>query len=128
MIGISSSWLAIRGMSIKESIEKGFELGFDLVELGAAHKCEENAIETVMKLRKKYPDKQFTLHALFPPFKNKNGNYPLNLADPKEHDRTIKVVTVKGEKKLVIDYVHCKGCLICVEVCPHGALSKEREE
>lgn len=92
MIGISSSWFAVKGMPIKESIERGFELGFELVEIGAAHKCEDGAIETVLELRKKYPNKSFTLHALFPPFKNKNGNYPLNLADPKEHDRVLKVV------------------------------------
>jgi len=114
MLGISSSWFAMKGLSIRESIEKGFEMGFELVELGAAHKYEENAVETVMELRKKYPDKKFTIHALFPPVKinaektnaigenntegpknhsNARGHhYVLNLADNKEHEATIKCV------------------------------------
>lgn len=90
MIGMSSSWLAVKGLSIRESIEKVFELGFELVEVGAAHKYEDHAVETLLELRKKYPDKHFTLHAMFPHFKN--GSYALNLADPKEQDRTLKVV------------------------------------
>jgi len=90
MIGISSSWLAMKGVSIKPAIEKIFELGFQLVEVGAAHKHEDKAVETVLGLREKYPDKSFMLHAVFPPFKN--GAYPLNLADPKEQDRTLKTM------------------------------------
>ena len=31
MIGMSSTWLATRGMDIRGSIERCFELGFDLV-------------------------------------------------------------------------------------------------
>lgn len=90
MIGMSSSWLAVKGMLIKEAVEKVFELGFGLVEVGAAHKYEENSVETVLELRNAYPSKKFTLHALFPHFKN--GNYPLNLADIKEQDRILKAV------------------------------------
>lgn len=90
MIGISSSWFAIKGLPIRESIENCFKLGFDLVEIGAAHEYEDKAVETVLELRKKYPNKAFTIHALFPHFKN--GEYPLNLSDPKEHDRTLKIV------------------------------------
>jgi pyruvate ferredoxin oxidoreductase gamma subunit len=30
-------------------------------------------------------------------------------------------------KLLGIDYRYCKGCLRCVDSCPSGALSKERE-
>ncbi len=101
MLGISSSWFAMRGVSIKESVEHGFEMGFELVELGAAHKYEDNAVETVMELRKKYPDKKFTLHALFPPVKIKTPNgrknsgnhqYTMNLADVKEHEAILKIV------------------------------------
>ena len=90
MIGMSSTWLAVKGFSIQESIEKLFEMGFDLVEIGAGHKYEEGAIETVMKLRKKYHSKKFTIHASFPPIKN--GNNALNLADPKEHERTVRTI------------------------------------
>jgi sugar phosphate isomerase/epimerase len=91
MIGISSSWPATKELSIKDSVEYIFKLGFDLVEIGAAHKYEDNAVETVLKLRNKYPMKSFTLHALFPP--GKNGSlYPLNLSDTKEHDRILKTV------------------------------------
>jgi pyruvate ferredoxin oxidoreductase delta subunit len=43
-------------------------------------------------------------------------------------DRTIRLKPGKGKKELHIDYDHCKGCLICVNVCPHGALKAEREE
>ena len=65
MIGMSSSWLAVKGLSIRESIEKVFELGFELVEVGAAHKYENHAVETLMELRKKYPDKNNFLVSLF---------------------------------------------------------------
>jgi pyruvate ferredoxin oxidoreductase delta subunit len=43
-------------------------------------------------------------------------------------DRAINVRMVKGKKELEIDYDHCKGCLICVNVCPRGALKAEREK
>ena len=43
-------------------------------------------------------------------------------------DRTIRLVGEGKNKKITINYVHCKGCLICVEMCPHGALSKVRDE
>jgi|GEM_PF-3562887 len=102
MLGMSSSWAAVRGLSIRESVEKIFGMGFELCELGAAHKYEENAVETLMELRKNYPDKKFTLHALFPPVKvntpngrknNHNSHsYAMNLADSKEHEAIIKAV------------------------------------
>lgn len=109
MIGISSSWFAMKGMSVKESIERGFELGFELVEIGAAHKYEDNAVETVLELRKKYPSKKFTLHGLFPHFKN--GNYPLNLADPKEHDRTLSAIKKMFEigERITVDVIGIHG-------------------
>jgi len=90
MIGMSSTWMAVKGFSIQESIEKLFAMGFDLVEIGAGHKYEEGAVETIMQLRKKYPDKKFTIHGLFPPVKN--GNNALNLADQKEHERVLRTV------------------------------------
>ncbi|MBI2583277.1 MAG: 4Fe-4S binding protein [Candidatus Aenigmarchaeota archaeon] len=33
----------------------------------------------------------------------------------------------QGEKKLVIDYSKCDGCLICVRECHSGAIKEERE-
>ncbi len=30
-------------------------------------------------------------------------------------------------KIAVIDYDYCKGCLICMNVCPHDAIRKEME-
>lgn len=102
MLGISSSWLALKGLSIGESIEKCLELGFELVELGAAHKYEDGAVETVMELREKYPDKKFTIHARFPPARtnkpegrksnNSNHHYTMNLSDSKEHENILKAV------------------------------------
>lgn len=111
MLGMSSSWMGVKGSSIRQSVEKCFELGFDLVELGAAHEPEEDVIKTTLDLRNEYPEKKFTLHGLYPPVRSKNHNngngngngseknggsrshhYALNLADSKEHDATIKIV------------------------------------
>lgn len=33
-----------------------------------------------------------------------------------------------SRKKAVIDYDYCKGCLICLEVCPFKAIEKEIEK
>ena len=40
----------------------------------------------------------------------------------------IELKTVKGKKIAVTDYDYCKGCLICLNVCPHNAINKERDE
>lgn len=110
MIGMSSSWLATKGFSIKDSIERVFGMGFDLVEVGAAHKYEDKAVETVLGIRKKYLSKSFTVHALFPPYKN-GSSYPLNLSDPNEHDRTIKIVKKMFDisERLGSDFVGIHG-------------------
>lgn len=42
-------------------------------------------------------------------------------------DNALKLVDVKGKKKVKIDYEHCKGCLICVGECPFKAYASERE-
>lgn len=31
-------------------------------------------------------------------------------------------ITRNGRGKIEIDYDYCKGCGICAELCPHGAL------
>jgi sugar phosphate isomerase/epimerase len=88
MIGMSSTWMATRGMDIRESIERCFGLGFELVEVGAGHRYEPNAVETVIELKRKYPDKRFTVHALFPPMEK--GSYVMNMSDSKEHTTILK--------------------------------------
>ncbi len=40
----------------------------------------------------------------------------------------IKIKTVKGRKKAVVDYNYCKGCMICCRVCPVKAIEREREK
>ncbi len=35
---------------------------------------------------------------------------------------------IKGGENPGIDYNLCKGCLICLRECPHGAISEEKEE
>ena len=43
-------------------------------------------------------------------------------------DSSLKLVDMKGKKKIVVDYEHCKGCLICVTECPFKAYTTEREK
>jgi sugar phosphate isomerase/epimerase len=90
MIGISSTWMATRGLGIRQSIERCFELGFGLVEVGAGHKYEPDAVGTVIGLSKAHPDKRFTVHALFPPVQK---SYAMNIADAKEHARIVGAVS-----------------------------------
>ncbi|PIN99074.1 MAG: hypothetical protein COT90_01235 [Candidatus Diapherotrites archaeon CG10_big_fil_rev_8_21_14_0_10_31_34] len=71
MLGISSSYFASNGFSVYDSIEQAYSLGFKTIELGAAHKFEENLIETTKKIRDNFPDVAFTLHGLFPPMREK---------------------------------------------------------
>lgn len=88
LLGMSSTWMATKGFGIRESIERCFKLGFGLVEVGAGHRYERNAVETVLEMKSKYPSKHFTVHALFPPMK---GSYAMNLSDAKEHARTLEI-------------------------------------
>ncbi len=37
-------------------------------------------------------------------------------------------IPVKDNKRLDYDYDHCKGCGVCVRVCPFGAIDFVREE
>ena len=36
-------------------------------------------------------------------------------------------ILVRDEKMVGFDYVHCKGCGICTEVCPVKAIHQEEE-
>lgn len=71
MIGLSTSYYAMKGLSIYESVLKTVELGFELVELGAAHEYEDNALDTMRKIKKDFPSVSFTIHTLFPPLRNR---------------------------------------------------------
>lgn len=69
MIGLSSTYYAVRGLSINDSVRKIAELGFELIELGAAHAFEDDVWETLKRLRRDLPGIKFTVHGLFPPLK-----------------------------------------------------------
>ena len=71
MIGLSTSYYAMKGLSIYESVLKTVELGFELVELGAAHEYEDNALSTLRKIKKDFPSVRFTVHTLFPPLRKR---------------------------------------------------------
>ena len=71
MIGLSSSYFALKGFSIFESVSRIIELGFDVVEIGAAHNYEENIWEKLKEIRRQFPNKMFLLHTLFPPLEEK---------------------------------------------------------
>ena len=69
MIGLSTSCFAAKGHSIYESVQKSVELGFDVIELGAAHAFEENVWDTLKKIRNDFRNVNFTIHTLFPALK-----------------------------------------------------------
>ncbi len=76
MLGLSSSYFASRNFSVFESVEKAYSMGFNTIELGAAHSFEENLPETIQKISDEFPDVFFTLHGLFPPMKEKTWFNP----------------------------------------------------
>jgi len=67
MLGLSTSYFAFRGKGLFDSVKSVFDLGFDTAELGAAHRFEKGAWETVKKIKKEFPQKNYTIHSLFPP-------------------------------------------------------------
>jgi len=71
MIGLSSSYFAFQGKGIYDSVKSAFGLGFDTVELGAGHSFEKEAWKTVRRIKHDFPGKNFTVHALFPPLKER---------------------------------------------------------
>ena len=60
----------MKGLSVYESVLKTVELGFELIELGAAHEYEDNALSTLRKI-KNFPSVSFTVHTLFPPLRKR---------------------------------------------------------
>ncbi len=67
MIGISTSYFATKGLSIYDSVLRATELGFDVVEFGAAHTFEDNVWKVLERIRKKFSHIHFCIHTLFPP-------------------------------------------------------------
>ncbi|GAG53509.1 unnamed protein product, partial [marine sediment metagenome] len=100
MIGMSSSWLATKGYNIRSSVEKIFDLDFDLVELGAAHKYEPKAMQIVKLLKKQHPDKKFTVHTLFPPLEE---FFMFNIADTKAFDKNIRALKTLFQVGKIVD-------------------------
>ncbi|MDP6670641.1 MAG: sugar phosphate isomerase/epimerase [archaeon] len=66
-VGLSSSYFATRGFGIYDSVARAKELGFGLVELGAAHSLEKDVWKTVGRIKKDFSDLDFTVHGVFPP-------------------------------------------------------------
>jgi sugar phosphate isomerase/epimerase len=54
------------------------ELGFDVVEFGAAHIYEDNILSVLRKVKKDFPHVNFTIHTLFPPLRNRTWFNPAN--------------------------------------------------
>ena len=71
MIGLSTSYYAMKGLSIYESVLKTVELGFELIELGAAHEYEDNTFDTMREIKRDFPSVSFTVHTLFPPLQKR---------------------------------------------------------
>jgi len=71
MLGLSSSYFAFRKKGIYDSAKSVFDLGFDTVELGAAHSFENGVWETLKKIKLDFPGKNFTVHGLFPPLEQR---------------------------------------------------------
>ncbi|MBF0558795.1 MAG: TIM barrel protein [Nitrospirae bacterium] len=78
MIGLSSSYHAMNGCSIYEAVSRAVDMGFDTVELGAAHTFEENSAILPRKIRREFPNVSFTIHTLFPPLKERAWFNPAN--------------------------------------------------
>jgi sugar phosphate isomerase/epimerase len=71
MIGLSTSYYAMKGLSIYESVLKTVDLGFELIELGAAHEYEDNPFDTMREIKRDFPSVSFTVHTLFPPLQKR---------------------------------------------------------
>lgn len=71
MIGISTTYFALQGFGIYDSVAEANKMGFGLAELGAAHDFEKNIPATLKRLRLDFPETSFTVHTMFPPLKRK---------------------------------------------------------
>ncbi len=71
MIGLSSSYYGFQKIPVYESAKKVFGLGFDTVELGAGHNPESKVWDAVKRIKRDFPDKNYTVHGLFPPLEKR---------------------------------------------------------
>ena len=71
VIGLSSSYYGFQKIPIYESAEKVFGLGFGTVELGAGHNPEPKVWDAVKRIKRDFPDKNYTVHGLFPPLEKR---------------------------------------------------------
>jgi sugar phosphate isomerase/epimerase len=71
LLGLSSSYFAFRGKGLYDSVKSVFDLGFETAELGAGHRFEPNAWKTVRRIKRDFPEKNYTIHSLFPPPKER---------------------------------------------------------
>ena len=76
MIGLSTTYYATKGLSIYDSVLRTVNLGFDVVELGAAHRYEDNVWDVLHKIKRDFPDTALSIHNTFPPLKNKTWFNP----------------------------------------------------
>ncbi len=71
MIGLSSSYYGFQKIPVYESAKRVFDLGFDTAELGAGHGPEPAVWKTVKRIKRDFPDKNYTVHGLFPPLEKR---------------------------------------------------------
>jgi sugar phosphate isomerase/epimerase len=71
LVGLSSSYFAALGLGVYDSVKAARELGFGLVELGAAHSFERGLWDTIRRIKRDFPDLHFTVHGLFPPMRGR---------------------------------------------------------
>jgi sugar phosphate isomerase/epimerase len=99
MIGLSTTYYALKGLDIYSSVESIVELGFEAVELGAAHIYEDDIWQKLKLIRKKFPGITFTVHGLFPPLKERIWFNPadgLNAANRPVIDNLFKAADKLG--------------------------------
>jgi len=71
MLGLSTSYFGFQGKPIYDSVKAVFGLGFGTAELGAGHAFEKNVWETIKKVKQDFPEKNYTVHGLFPPLEKR---------------------------------------------------------
>jgi len=105
MIGLSTTYYATQGLSIYESVLRTVELGFEVVEFGAAHIYESNILDVLQKIKRDFPHIIFTIHTLFPPLKHKIWFNPADgLTDMNKEivDGMIKAASIVDAKVISI--------------------------
>lgn len=127
---MSSSWQAFKGIGIYKAVENIHNLGFELVELGAAHSYEKDVFQTLNKIKKDFSSMNFTVHAYFPPL-FKNGFYVnfsdgLTLKNKKVIDAAIKTGEIMEAK--VVSFHSGKNYEVNLGNYSSGKLIKNAKE